>query len=156
MKIEKIEIYGYGKWSQTTFDNLQALHLFLGDNEAGKSTIASFVHTIFFGFPSRRKKDTNTYEPKQGERYGGRLTLAGTRFGNVTIERVKNRDRDKATLTHQNGVQEIVENLPRYLLGVDSATYDDLYTFQVDRLLNLRHVKKEELNRYLMGIGATT
>ena len=155
MKIEKIEIYGYGKWTQTTFNNLQSLHLFLGNNEAGKSTIASFIHTIFFGFPSRRKKDTNTYEPKRGERYGGRLTLSGTRFGNVTIERVKNRDRDKATLTHQNGVQEIVENLPRYLLGVDSATYDDLYTFQVDRLLNLRHVKKEELNRYLMGIGAT-
>lgn len=155
MKIEKIEIYGYGKWTQTTFSNLQDLHLFLGNNEAGKSTIASFIHTIFFGFPSRRKKDTNTYEPKMGERYGGRLTLSGTRYGTVTIERVKNRDRDKATLTHQNGVQEIVENLPRYLLGVDSATYDDLYTFQVDRLLNLRHVKKEELNRYLMGIGAT-
>ncbi|MGP6146827.1 AAA family ATPase [Jeotgalibaca sp. A122] len=155
MKIEKIEIYGYGKWTQATFTDLKDLQIFLGSNEAGKSTIASFIHTIFFGFPSRRKKDTNTYEPKLGERYGGRLTLSNTRFGNVTIERIKNRDRDRATLTHQNGVQEIVENLPRYLLGVDSATYDDLYTFQIDRLLHLRHVKKEELNRYLMGIGAT-
>lgn len=155
MKIEKIEIYGYGKWTQTTFDQLQNLQIFLGSNEAGKSTIASFIQTIFFGFPSRRKKDTNTYEPKLGERYGGRLTLSGTRFGEITIERIKNRDRDKATLTHQNGVQEVVDNLPKYLLGVDSPTYEDLYTFQIDRLLNLRHVKKEELNRYLMGIGAT-
>lgn len=155
VKIEKIEIYGYGKWTQKSFSNLQEMQVFLGQNEAGKSTLASFIHTMFFGFPSRRKKDTNTYEPKKGERYGGRLTLSGTRYGKITIERIKNRDRDRATLTHENGSQEVVENLSRYLLGVDRATYDDLYTFQIDRLLNLRDVKKEELNRYLLGVGTS-
>ena len=122
MKIESIDIYGYGKWSQQTFDQLTDLQVFLGDNEAGKSTLSSFIQTIFFGFPSARKKDSNLYLPKQGDSYGGRLFLSGTRFGKVIVERMKDRNRGKAVLTYENGQQEVVDHLASYLLGVDRQT----------------------------------
>ncbi|WP_373836549.1 AAA family ATPase [Jeotgalibaca arthritidis] len=155
MKIESIDIYGYGKWSQQTFDQLTDLQVFLGDNEAGKSTLSSFIQTIFFGFPSARKKDSNLYLPKQGDSYGGRLFLSGTRFGKVIVERMKDRNRGKAVLTYENGQQEVVDHLASYLLGVDRQTYELLYVFKIDRLLDLSRVKKEDLNRYLLGIGTS-
>lgn len=155
MKIEKIEIYGYGKWLQKEFASINKLQIFKGDNEAGKSTISSFIHTMFFGFPSTRKKDFNTYRPKRSDTYGGRIALSGTRFGTVTIERLKERNRGKATLTHQNGEQEVVGNLASYLLGVNEETYDLLYTFDLERLLELNKIKKDDLNRYLLGVGTS-
>ncbi|MDE1548375.1 ATP-binding protein [Jeotgalibaca caeni] len=155
MKIEKIEIYGYGKWLHKEFSHLEAMQIFLGNNEAGKSTLSSFIHTLFFGFPSTRKKDFNTYVPKQGETYGGRLFLSGTRFGEVIIERLKERNRGKATLTYSNGQQEVIDHLASYLLGVDGETYELLYTFKIDRLLELNKVKKDDLNRYLLGVGTS-
>lgn len=155
MKIKEIEIYGYGKWARKRFPELADMQIFLGNNEAGKSTLSSFINTIFFGFPSTRKKDINTYVPKQGEVYGGKLTLSGTRFGEVTIERVKDKNRGKALLTHPNGQQEVVENLAVYLLGVDRDTYELIYTFRLDSLLELMKIKRSDLNRYLFSIGTT-
>lgn len=155
MKIETIEIYGYGKWLQKKFSDLTNLQVFLGNNEAGKSTLSSFIQTMFFGFPSARKKDTNIYIPKQGEAYGGRIFLSGTRFGKVIIERMKDRHRGKAVITYENGHQEVVDHLASYLLGVDRQTYELLYVFKIDRLLDLAKVKKEDLNRYLLGVGTS-
>ena len=39
MKINKIEIYGFGKWNNVIFDLKQDLQVFYGLNEAGKSTL---------------------------------------------------------------------------------------------------------------------
>lgn len=155
MKIDKIEIYGYGKWLHQKFEDLNELQIFLGDNEAGKSTLSSFIHTMFFGFPSARKKDSNTYVPKQGEAYGGRLFLTGTRFGELWVERVKERNRGKAVLTYPDGQQEVIHDLAAYLLGVDRETYELLYTFQIDSLLELNKVKRADLNRYLLSVGTS-
>lgn len=155
MKITKIEIYGYGKWLHKEFDSLQDMQIFLGNNEAGKSTLSSFIHTMFFGFPSARKKDTNSYEPKKGEAYGGKIFLAETRFGTIMIERMKEKNRGKATLTYESGKEEVVDSLAAYLLGVDRETYELLYTFKIDSLLDLNKVKKNDLNRHLLSVGTT-
>ncbi|UJF15194.1 AAA family ATPase [Jeotgalibaca sp. MA1X17-3] len=155
MKITKIEIYGYGKWLHQEFNSLKDMQIFLGNNEAGKSTLSSFIHTMFFGFPSARKKDTNSYEPKKGEAYGGKIFLTGTRFGTIMIERMKEKNRGKATLTYENGKQEVVDSLAAYLLGVDRETYELLYTFKIDSLLDLNKVKKNDLNRHLLSVGTT-
>jgi uncharacterized protein YhaN len=101
VKIRKIEIYGYGKWVNRTFDDVQDLQVFHGKNEAGKSTLSSFINSILFGFPNARKKDQNLYVPKQAQAYGGRLFLADTRFGDVIVERVKDRIRGKQSLRWQ-------------------------------------------------------
>lgn len=155
MKIRKIEIYGYGKWVDRPFDDMQDLQVFHGKNEAGKSTLSSFINSVLFGFPSARKKDQNLYVPKQTQAYGGRLFLEGTRFGDVIVERVKDRNKGQAVVTLPDGVQQTTKNLGRFLLGMDSETFESLYTFKIDSLLSLKKTQKEDLNHYLLSIGTS-
>ena len=155
MKIRKIEIYGYGKWVNRTFDDVQDLQVFHGKNEAGKSTLSSFINSILFGFPSARKKDQNLYIPKQAQAYGGRLFLEDTRFGDVIVERVKDRNKGQALVTLPDGVQQTTKNLGRFLLGMDRETFESLYTFKIDSLLSLKKTQKEDLNHYLLSIGTS-
>lgn len=155
MKIRKIEIYGYGKWVNQTFDDVQDLQVFHGKNEAGKSTLSSFINSILFGFPNARKKDQNLYVPKQAQAYGGRLFLADTRFGDVIVERVKDRNKGQAVVTLADGVQQTTKNLGRFLLGMDRETFESLYTFKIDSLLSLKKTQKEDLNHYLLSIGTS-
>ncbi|CZQ86978.1 ATP-binding protein [Trichococcus collinsii] len=155
MKIRKIEIYGYGKWVNRTFDDVQDLQVFHGKNEAGKSTLSSFINSILFGFPSARKKDQNLYVPKQAQAYGGRLFLEDTRFGDVIVERVKDRNKGQALVTLPDGVQQMTKNLGRFLLGMDRETFESLYTFKIDSLLSLKKIQKEDLNHYLLSIGTS-
>ena len=155
MKIQKIEIYGYGKWLNQTFDQLQDLQVFHGKNEAGKSTLSSFINSIFFGFPTAHKKDQNLYIPKNGQVYGGRLFLTGTPYGDVIVERVKDRNKGQAVITLPDGSQKTAANISQLLLGMDRETYQTLYTFKIDSLLALSKTKKEDLNRYLLSIGTS-
>ncbi|HZH58379.1 MAG TPA: AAA family ATPase, partial [Metabacillus sp.] len=56
MKIEELQIYGYGKFENRHIilgkSNFSVIY---GENEAGKSTIMSFIHSILFGFPSKQQ-----------------------------------------------------------------------------------------------------
>lgn len=45
-----------------------------GENEAGKSTIQAFIHSILFGFPTKKSKEPRL-EPRLGNQYGGKLVL---------------------------------------------------------------------------------
>ena len=87
MRIKQLEIYGYGKWIDTTFDLTEDFHLFYGFNEAGKSTLMSFLHSILFGFPTRNSTLLR-YEPRESSRYGGKIIMTDSRFGEVIVERV--------------------------------------------------------------------
>ena len=88
MKIEEIYIYGYGKFENVKFSNLHNQQVFYGENEAGKSTIMSFIHSILFGFPTKQQTELR-YEPKKGAKYGGQLTVFFPGKGKTVIERVK-------------------------------------------------------------------
>ncbi len=65
MKIVEINIYGYGKFENVLFTDLHSTQVFFGENEAGKSTIMSFIHSILFGFPTKLHSELR-YEPKKG------------------------------------------------------------------------------------------
>ena len=53
MIIKSLEIYGYGQFVQRKIEfNRQFTEIF-GENEAGKSTIQAFIHSILFGFPTK-------------------------------------------------------------------------------------------------------
>ncbi|AIM10347.1 hypothetical protein BAHan_1151 [Bacillus anthracis] len=53
--MEKLYIYGYGKLENVEID-LSMLTVLYGENEAGKSTIRSFMKSILFGFPTRGQR----------------------------------------------------------------------------------------------------
>ena len=65
MKFIKAYIDGYGKFHNQDLVFEPGFNLFIGPNEAGKTTMMSFLRTVFFGFPGRRDA-VDRYEPLAG------------------------------------------------------------------------------------------
>lgn len=151
MKIKQIDIYGYGKWVDQTFEINDVLQVFYGPNESGKSTIQSFIRSILFGFPSkrRRKNQINRFEPKHSDTYGGRLLLTDTEFGDVWVERTNN----GLKLTTTEGDRLEPETLDQILGGLDEVLFDSFYGFNLQNLQELANVGSEQLNDYFLSIG---
>src|SRR2546428_10204776 len=77
MRIEGWQIEGFGVFRDWEVRGLSpGLTVFLGPNEAGKSTLLAFLRGALFGFPGRRSRWPQ-YPPLAGGRHGGRLFLGG-------------------------------------------------------------------------------
>ena len=151
MKIKTLEIYGYGKWVNQKFELGDQLQLFYGKNEAGKSTLQSFIRSMLFGFPSRRRRvnQQNRYEPKQHETYGGRMLLTETDFGDIWVERTSKTLR----VTRTDGEELPAKTLDEVLGGLDEKLFDNFYAFSLQNLQELANIGADQLNDYFMSIG---
>lgn len=151
MKIKTLDIYGYGRWINQQFDVNQDIQLFYGRNESGKSTLQSFIRSILFGFPSRRKRvnQANRYEPKNSDVYGGRILLTDTSEGDIWIERT-----DKHLKLYTVSGQELpTSKLSEILGGLDETLFDNFYAFNLANLQELANIGADQLNDYFLSIG---
>lgn len=73
MYIESIYIDSFGAIKNKRLELSDSMNLLEGANESGKSTIASFIRFMFYGFPT--KKDRERSCPFDSDRCGGTLTL---------------------------------------------------------------------------------
>ncbi len=89
MKITRMDIKGFGRFRQATFEPGPGLNLVHGPNEAGKSTLLAYIGAMLYGLRGgRRSKDgelppLRRYEPWQGDVYAGVLEYSlddGTAF----------------------------------------------------------------------------
>lgn len=151
--IKEIYIYGYGKFENFRITDIGLLKVIYGMNEAGKTTIMSFIHSILFGFPTRQQNELR-YEPKNHAKYGGQLVLFDEEYGEVTIERVKGKASGDVTVTLAGGRRGGEELLTELLRGMDKATYQAIYSFNIHNLQEVHKLKGEDLNRYLFSASA--
>ncbi|MDO4432552.1 MAG: AAA family ATPase [Aerococcaceae bacterium] len=151
MKIKQLDIYGYGKWVNQQFDVDDALQLFYGRNEAGKSTLQSFIRSMLFGFPTKRRRvhQLNRFEPRHSDVYGGRILLTETEYGDIWVERTSK----QLTITHVSGERLPNKTLDAILGGLDETLFDNFYAFTLQNLQELANVDSEQLNDYFMSIG---
>lgn len=151
LKIKTIDIYGYGKWINQRFDLDNNIQLFFGRNESGKSTLQSFIRSIFFGFPDRRKRknQANQYRPKQSDVYGGRLFITDSLHGDVWIERTNK----SLTITRSDGEVLPTTSLNEMLGGLDESLFDTFYSFTLNNLQDLSNIGSNQLNDYFLSIG---
>lgn len=81
MKIKKLLINGYGKFIDTEITLKSGLNLIFGKNEAGKSTLQSFIKAMLFDFPRKnvdgegRLPGLKKYKPWSGSDFGGILEI---------------------------------------------------------------------------------
>lgn len=79
MKIKTLHMKAFGKFKDKTIDFTSGLNLVHGNNEAGKTTIQTFIQGMFFGFykPYRKKKTYSSeyekYLPWDQFEYSGSL-----------------------------------------------------------------------------------
>ncbi len=152
MRIKRLEIYGYGKWVDTTFVLTENVHLFYGQNEAGKSTLMSYIHSILFGFPTR-SSILLRYEPKESSKYGGRVIAEDARFGEVIIERTHGKVTGDVAVTLEDGTTGGDELLDSILYGIDRTMFQNIFSFSLTDIEGVHKLNKNQLSRYLLTVG---
>jgi DNA repair exonuclease SbcCD ATPase subunit len=89
MRIEKLDIKGFGKLQKRTIKLEPGLNIIYGSNEAGKTTLQYFIKGMLFGLKGGRRYRDGTlpalrqYNPWRGTDYGGVMTYLldnGRRF----------------------------------------------------------------------------
>ncbi|UCZ54311.1 AAA family ATPase [Bacillus shivajii] len=152
MILQKLHIYGFGKWEDKTWTfHHNGIYLFYGKNESGKSTIMSFIEAILFGFP---KKGEQQFIPITSQAYGGKITIFTHTYGSITIERVKGRKaRGDVTVTFDDGHKAGEDFLQTLFADIDQSTFRAVFYFNLDGLSGLEKMDPAELNRFLIDTG---
>ena len=149
MKIERVEIYGFGKWIDQSFDftedNIICLY---GENEAGKSTLQQFILYVLFGLPPRLR---SFYKPKQSNRVGGNMTIQDKEIGTYTIERIE----DEVNCLLPSGEKANEAWLRKQLNGLTKSMYTSVYAFSATDLSTIRNMKADDLSDVLFSVGLT-
>ncbi|MDQ7937166.1 AAA family ATPase [Lactiplantibacillus sp. WILCCON 0030] len=149
MQISKIEIAGFGKFHDQTFELSAGLQVIYGANETGKSTLRAFILGMLFGFPTRRQLIAR-YEPKQTTQYGGALELvvSGQRY---RLTRLGDQAATLLNLTTQES--QPLSLLDQWLAPYDETSYKQLFTFNQAELTALKTLSATDLNTQLQQVG---
>ena len=154
MYINRIEIFGYGKWTKVRMDFHHQLQIFQGKNESGKSTLRSFIQHVLFGFP-KKVSGKYPYEPQNGGIMGGRIWLEETLEGSLFIERyIKNgKQCFKCETTSGNSLSE--ERWQQLLFQIDEKQYAQVFGFNKEQLDQFQFSSMEEMDQYLYSVSLT-
>ncbi|PLT33778.1 AAA family ATPase [Bacillus sp. V5-8f] len=152
MIIKELHIYGYGKFENKKFTDLGQLQIFFGENESGKSTVMSFIHSILFGFPTKVQNEKR-YEPKLNAKYGGKIIIVSDRYGKVSIERVKGKAAGDVTIVFENGSIGDEGDLRDLLQGIDKQYFQSVFSFDLQGLYGVQNINEATLAKYLLSAG---
>ncbi|MDX1357349.1 MAG: AAA family ATPase [Clostridia bacterium] len=115
MRIKKLLINGYGRFIEKEINFSDKFNLVFGKNEAGKSTIQSFIKAMLFDFPRKnidgegRLPDSRKYKPWTGDAFGGILETEIDGGGFLKIERDFNR---KKAAVYDENLRDITNEFP--------------------------------------------
>lgn len=162
MKIEQLQISGFGRLQQREIELKEGVTVLYGRNEAGKSTTLQFIRAMLFGIPGRAQP-AERYEPLQGGQHGGILTACDSSGASWIIRRYAaggeqqgRSERLSITVRHPDGRTEEAsqEELERRLLGgISRSMFRQLFAVSLDELQELGALQSEEMSSYLFHAG---
>ncbi|MHC4307919.1 MAG: ATP-binding protein, partial [Planctomycetota bacterium] len=157
MKFIKAYIDGYGKFHNLDFVFEPGFNLFLGPNEAGKSTMMSFLRTVFFGFPGR-KDAVDRYEPLAGGVHGGRLELETTDKKKFSVSIKPGRTlAGEIIILNGDGTELSGESARKSLQvtlhGISENIYKTVFAFSLTELQRLDSLENDEINAHIYSAG---
>lgn len=131
MKLLDLYISGFGKIQDRSFNFADGLNVIYGKNEAGKSTLHTFIQSMFFGLTRGRGRAARTdtwsrYEPwNTSSGYGGSLRLEqnGTIY---RLERDFRKDPKALTIIDETRGKELEptrELMEQLLCGLTETSY---------------------------------
>lgn len=132
MKLISCHIENFGKLSDITFDFKNGLNNICENNGWGKSTLATFIKVMFFGFENDKSRDEaknerKRYKPWQGGAYGGTLKFE-TENKSYIIERTfGSKDKEDIFVLRDANTnltcEDYSQNLGSELFLIDSASF---------------------------------
>ncbi len=149
MKINAFDIQDFGILAKQSQYNLPSgLLIFLGQNEAGKSTSLEFFRTLLTGFPSARsKKSREGLFASKNSQMGGMLELSTKNAGLIKVERTKN----SFNLFDAKGNSLDLAIYEALLAGVSRDIYSSLYGFSLSEIQTLDTLEADEVRTVLYG-----
>lgn len=173
MKIEKLEIRGFGRFQNETVSPGSGMNVIYGFNEAGKTTLQSFIRAMLFGLKGGRKgrdgsiPQVRQYRPWTGKTFGGLLEYklddgrrftAGRNFEKNTVY-VQDEYSNNITGSFPAGREQAVSFAEQHL-GLPESGFErtafigqlqtpmdaDGRKILAERLLNLRESADEEIS----------
>lgn len=162
MRIEHLQIHGFGRLHNREIHLTDGVTILYGRNEAGKSTTLQFIRSMLFGIPSRGNP-TERYEPIHGGLHGGILKARDSNGALWTIRRHTaggegsgRNEKLNITVNHPNGtMQELGQaEMERLLLGgISRSMFHQLFAVSLDELQELAALQSEEMSSFLFHAG---
>lgn len=154
MRIERIELDGFGRFHDESWTLEPGLTVIHGANEAGKTTFLNAVRALLFGFDATREGRT-WYPAFAGGRRGGRLVIATAEGERWVIERHGERGGGGAlTVRAPGGNQGGQETLDRLLHGADRDLFANVFAFGLGELQDLHTLSTSGVRGRIYGAGA--
>jgi uncharacterized protein YhaN len=152
MKIVSLHIYHFGALKDCRLSlERTGFQLLFGENEAGKTTLMDFIKCVLFGFPVKNQAQRR-YEPKNGNRLGGKLTVDHPKLGIWTIERIAGtKAAGDVTIYDETGQHKDESFIMHLLDGMDVSLFTGAYCFGLDGLQKLDKLTSEELGNFLLS-----
>lgn len=156
MKIRQIHVRGFGHFADLHMDSFpDGLVVIEGANEAGKTTLMSFIRAILFGFADRRTNQLR-YEPLRGGEHGGSITLEADDGQLYRIERRPGPSRGEVIIYHSSGTWQGESQLKGLLKGVSEPLFQQIFCFGLDELQRLDSLQSEEISGLIYSAGMGT
>lgn len=148
MKIKSLFTRGFGKFDSKEWQAFSpSINVFVGENEAGKSTVFKMVSRLLFGFKTR-SKDKNLLVNQSN----GHLHIGGvieSEQASWTIERQL--ESKASVMMTKNGVQNQGSNEELPLCShIDGQTYDSVYALNLDELTAFKDQAWKDIEELLM------
>ena len=153
MHIESFRIDGFGIFANASAEHLPpGISIFLGMNEAGKSTCLEFLRTMLTGYPSGRgRRGVRDNRPLRGGQAGGALILQTAGGETLHLTRRPGPGDGLLTLTNAAGGAMPASCLERLLAGVGREMYRAVFGFSLSELENLATLNDEDIRNALYG-----
>lgn len=157
MRFIKAYIDGYGKFHNLDFIFEPGFNLFFGPNEAGKTTMMSFLRTIFFGFPGK-KNASGRYEPMAGGIHGGRLELETSDKKTFSVSLKPGRTLTGEIIILNGDGSELSgesakKTLQVLLHSISENIYKTVFAFSLTELQQLDSLENDEINAHIYSAG---
>ncbi len=162
MRLLDLHIDGFGKFHDRTICFEDGLNIIYGKNEAGKSTLHTFIRCMLFGLERGRGRAARNdlysrYEPWQNKAaYGGWLRLE--KEGSIyRIERNFHKDQKSLTIVNETAGREVepTSSFMDFLLcGLTETSYNN--TISIGQLKSVTDGgMAAELRNYIANINTT-
>lgn len=122
-----------------------SLNIFIGPNEAGKSTILKFLRAIFFGFDKKYPKD-----------WGGRIEIISKSSTPIIIERKGGTKTGILKVLDQDGTLKGEEGISFFIRGINKTLFENCFAFSLDELQTISSLQHDQMQDALFAAASGT
>ena len=153
MYISSFRIDGFGILSDVQVDDLPpGLSIFLGRNEAGKSTCLEFLRSCLAGYPAPRSREARrSFAPLHGGQAGGSLVLRLPGQEAVHLTRRPGPGGGSLNLCRADGTSLAPELWQQIMQGISREVYCNVFGFSLSELERLESLSADEVRSALYG-----